>query len=87
MKRSERAALEILKAAFTSPDLESYVFTIQDYFADETDQLAEDNPKLEDYLNDIIPEFTEAYDNRQPVTWLATLQKIIENAESLIKTD
>lgn len=39
-----------------------YTFTIQDYFADETDQLAIDNPKMEDYLNDVIPEFTEAYD-------------------------
>lgn len=59
-----------------------YTFTIQDYFADETDQLAIDNPKMEDYLNDVIPEFTEAYDETKK--WLNDLKKIIKKVELLV---
>lgn len=65
MKKSEKEAINVLSGAFDNTDLETYVFTIQDYFADETDQLEIDNPKMENYLNDIIPEFTEAYDERR----------------------
>ena len=85
MKKSEKQAIEILNRAFNNTDLETYVFTIQDYFADETDQLAIDNPKMEDYLNDVIPEFTEAYDETKKDIWLNDLKKIIKKAELLIQ--
>ena len=62
-------------------------FTIQDYFADETDQLAIDNPSMEDDLNDVIPEFTEAYDETKKDIWLNDLKKIIKKAELLIKNE
>ncbi|MBI0121757.1 hypothetical protein H3U50_08085 [Lactobacillus sp. M0398] len=64
-----------------------YTFTIQDYFADETDQLAIDNPSMEDDLNDVIPEFTEAYDETKKDIWLNDLKKIIKKAELLIKNE
>ena len=82
MKKSEKQAIDILNRAFNNTDLETYVFTIQDYFADETDQLAIDNPKMEDYLNDVIPEFTEAYDETKK--WLNDLKKIIKKVELLV---
>ncbi|MBI0093070.1 hypothetical protein H3T48_04985 [Lactobacillus sp. M0403] len=85
MKKSEKQAIDILNRAFNNTDLETYVFTIQDYFADETDQLAIDNPKMEDYLNDVIPEFTEAYDETKKDIWLNDLKKIIKKAELLIQ--
>lgn len=85
MKKSEKQAIDILNRAFNNTDLETYVFTIQDYFADETDQLAIDNPKMEDYLNDVIPEFTEAYNETKKDIWLNDLKKIIKKAELLIQ--
>lgn len=85
MKKSEKQAIGVLNRAFNNTDLETYVFTIQDYFADETDQLAIDNPKMEDYLNDVIPEFTEAYDETKKDIWLNDLKKIITKAELLIQ--
>ena len=36
---------------------------------------------MEDYLNDVIPEFTEAYDETKK--WLNDLKKIIKKAELL----
>ena len=65
MKAIEKEALEILEKAFTAQPLSSYTFDIQDYFADEGDRLEEETPKMNNYLQDIIPEFTNEYDNRQ----------------------
>ena len=84
MKRSEKQALDVLEKAFTAQPLSSYTFDIQDYFADETDQLEIDNPKMDDYLQDVIPEFTDEYDNRKQKEWLAELRKIINHAKTLI---
>ncbi|WP_409076830.1 hypothetical protein [Bombilactobacillus bombi] len=84
IEKSEQDAFKILKDAFTTHDLAVYVFTIQDYFADKTDALATDNPILEDYLNSIIPEFTESYDNSNKDLWLNKLQEIINQAQVLI---
>ncbi|MGQ2374325.1 hypothetical protein [Companilactobacillus zhachilii] len=84
MKKSEAKAIEVLEDAFTDSDLESYVFVIQDYYADETDQLALDNPEMEDYLNDIIPEFTEGFDLNERNDWLNRLKDIIRNAKTFI---
>lgn len=81
IEKSEKKAINVLKNAFNTKELYMYTFTIQDYFADETDQLAIDNPKMEDYLNDVIPEFTEAYDETKK--WLNDLKKIIKKAELL----
>lgn len=87
MKASEKVAINVLKRAFKSKDLYIYTFTIQDYFTDETDQLAIDNPSMEDDLNDVIPEFTEAYDETKKDIWLNDLKKIIKKAELLIKNE
>ena len=87
MKASEKEAINVLKRAFKSKDLYIYTFTIQDYFTDETDQLAIDNPSMEDDLNDVIPEFTEAYDETKKDIWLNDLKKIIKKAELLIKNE
>ncbi|WEV51667.1 hypothetical protein OZX69_02945 [Lactobacillus sp. ESL0731] len=84
MKQSEKKAIDVLEKAFTADILGEYIFDIQDYYADETDQLAEDNPAMEDYLNDIIPEFTEGYDNRKKKEWLEQLRKIIEKAKTFV---
>lgn len=84
MKSSEKKAIEIMQRAFSDHDLELYVFTIQDYFADETDQLEIDNPEMEDYLNDVIPEFTEGFDLTKKEEWLQQLQVIIDNAKSMV---
>ena len=83
MKASEKEAINVLERAFKAKELYIYTFTIQDYFADETDQLAIDNPNMEDYLNDVIPEFTESYDETKKDIWLNDLKKIIEKAETL----
>ena len=85
MKKSEKEAINVLKKAFNTKELYMYTFTIQDYFADETDQLAIDNHKMEYYLNDVIPEFTEAYDETKKDIWLNDLKKIIKKAELLIQ--
>lgn len=84
MKTSEKNALKVLEDAFTNDNLYIYVFEIQDYYADETDQLAEDNPEMEDYLNDIIPEFTESYNDTQRDEWLYKLRKIVNKAKTFI---
>lgn len=83
MKKSEKEAINILEKAFKTKETYMYTFLIQDYFADETDQLEIDNPKMENYLNDIIPEFTEAYDERRKKAWLDELRKIITKAEAV----
>lgn len=83
MKNSERKAIETMQQAFVNDDLESYVFTIQDYFADETDQLEADNPEMEDYLNDVIPEFTEGFDLTKKEEWLQQLRVIIDKSKSM----
>jgi len=82
LKTSEKNALKVLEDAFTNDKLYIYVFEIQDYYADETDQLAEDNPKMEDYLNDLIPEFTESYNDTKRDEWLYKLRKIINKAKT-----
>lgn len=87
MKQSENSAIKVLESAFTDDDLEAYVFTIQDYYADETDQLAIDNPEMENYLNDVIPEFTEGYDNRRQQEWLTSLQSIIDKAKGMATSE
>ena len=87
MKASDKEEINVLKRAFKSKDLYIYTFTIQDYFADETDQLAIDNPSMEDDLNDVIPEFTEAYDETKKDIWLNDFKKIIKKAELLIKNE
>ncbi|WP_054678611.1 hypothetical protein [Lacticaseibacillus sharpeae] len=79
----ETEAINVLEGAFTDSELETYVFYIQDYFADETDQLAEDSPKMEDFLNDLIPELTESYTPPDRGTWLKKLRRIIEHAKTL----
>lgn len=84
MKKSESDAIKVLEGAFTDSELPVYIFTIQDYYADETDQLAEDNPEMEEYLNDIIPEFTEGYDDTKREEWLYKLRKIINEAKTFI---
>ena len=83
MAPSEQKAIKVLEDALTSSELYHYVFTIQDYFADETNQLAIDNPALEDYLNNVIPEFTEEYDNTKRNQWLLQLRNIINQANSI----
>lgn len=84
MKKSETKAIEVLEAAFKDKDLESYVFFIQDYYADETDQLSKDNPEMEDYLNDVIPEFTEGFNLNKRNEWLNELRDIINKAKIFI---
>lgn len=76
MKKSESDAIKVLEGAFTDSELPVYIFEIQDYYADETDQLAEDNSEMEDYLNDMIPEFTEGYDDTKREEWLFILRCI-----------
>ena len=83
MKTSEQKAIDTLEGAYTSDLLEIYVFTIQDYFADETDQLEIDNPEMEDYLNDVIPEFTEEFDLTKKEEWLQQLRVIVNKAKSM----
>lgn len=85
MKRSEKSALDILEKAFNAKPLSQYTFDIQDYFADETDQLEIDNPEMADYLQDVIPEFTDLYDNTKQKQWLNELQQIINHAKTFIK--
>lgn len=38
---------------------------------------------MEDYLNDVIPEFTEENDETKKDIWLNDLKKIIKKAELL----
>ncbi|WP_407894605.1 hypothetical protein [Lacticaseibacillus sp. N501-2] len=83
MKQSETDALKMLEQAFSDDELETYVFTIQDYFADETDRLEIDSPDMADYLDDIIPEFTEAYDSTKHDQWLCELREVINHAKRL----
>lgn len=85
MKESEELALDVLEKAFIADDLWVYALDIQDYFADETDQLEIDSPVMDDYLQDVIPEFTNSYDNTKRKQWLAELRKIIDHAKTLIK--
>lgn len=87
MMNSERKAIEVMQQAFRNQDLERYVFTIQDYFADETDQLEIDNPQMEDYLNDVIPEFTDGFDLTKRKEWLRRLQLIIDKAELMVSEE
>lgn len=84
MKQSEQQALNVLERSFTENELFHYVFVIQDYFADQTDQLEIDNPAMEDYLNETIPEFTEGYDNTKRNQWLLQLREIINHAKALV---
>lgn len=84
MLKSEQEAIDVMEKAFTDKELWSYVFVIQDYFAFETDQLETESPKFDDYLQDVIPEFTEGYDNTKANEWLAELRKMIDHAKTLI---
>lgn len=85
MKRIEKSALDILEKAFNAKPLSQYTFDIQDYFADEADQLDIDNPAMADYLQDIIPEFTDSFDNTKKKEWLSELRQIINHAKTFIK--
>lgn len=85
MKFSEKSALDVLEKAFQAKPLSQYTFDIQDYFADETDQLEVDNPEMDDYLQDIIPEFTDSYDNTKQTEWLSELRQIVDHAKTFIK--
>ncbi|HEY4399774.1 MAG TPA: hypothetical protein VGM95_04525 [Lactobacillaceae bacterium] len=84
MLKIEKEAIDVMEKAFTDNELWSYVFVIQDYFADETDQLEIESPKFDNYLQDVIPEFTEGYDNTKAKKWLAELRKIIDHAKTLL---
>ncbi|HEY4400263.1 MAG TPA: hypothetical protein VGM95_07015 [Lactobacillaceae bacterium] len=84
MLKSEKEAIDVMEKAFTDQELWSYVFVIQDYFAFDTDQLETESSKFDDHLQDVIPEFTEAYDNTKADEWLAELRKIIDHAKILL---
>ncbi|HEY4399773.1 MAG TPA: hypothetical protein VGM95_04520 [Lactobacillaceae bacterium] len=83
MKQSEKDAILVLEKALNNQALEYYTFDIQDYFADDAEQLDIDNPQMADYLQDIIPEFTDSYTIPEEQEWLSKLKKIIEHAKSL----
>lgn len=38
---------------------------------------------MDDYLQDVIPKFTDLYDNTKQKEWLAELRKIIDHAKAL----
>lgn len=73
------------RKAYQAKALSQYTFDIQDYFADETDQLEVDSPVMDEHLQDVIPEFTNSYDNTKKKQWLAELREIIDHAQTLIK--
>lgn len=85
MKASEQSAIDVLEKAFSADNLWEYALDIQDYFADETDQLEIDSPVMDDYLQDVIPEFTNSYDNTKRKQWLSELRTIIDHAKTLVK--
>ncbi|WP_419154487.1 hypothetical protein [Weissella bombi] len=85
MTAIENDVLNVLEKAFVVDDLWKYALDIQDYFADETDQLEIDNPEMDDYLQDVIPEFTDSFDNTKKKQWLHELRKIIDYAKTFIK--
>lgn len=86
MKKSEDQLLTFLEQAFSAQRLSDYVVDLEYYVADETDQLAKDNPKLDDYIQDTIPDLTSVeYDDTEQEAWLNALRKIINHARTLIK--
>lgn len=40
---------------------------------------------MDEHLQDVIPEFTNSYDNTKKTQWLAELREIIDHAQTLIK--
>lgn len=86
MKKSEDQLLKFLEQAFSAQRLSDYVVDLEYYVADETDQLAMDNPMLDDYIQDTIPDLTSVeYDDTEQEAWLNALRKIINHARTLIK--
>lgn len=76
----------MLEGAFMAERLASYVIDIEFYVADETDQLEEDNPQLQDYIQDVIPLMTsEEYDDTKQQAWLAHLRSVINKAKTFVK--
>lgn len=86
LKKSEDQLLKFLEQAFSAQRLSDYVVDLEYYVADETDQLAMDNPMLDDYIQDTIPDLTSVeYDDTEQEAWLNALRKIINHARTLIK--
>ena len=86
LKKSEDQLLKFLEQAFSAQRLSDYVVDLEYYVADDTDQLAKDNPMLDDYIQDTIPDLTSVeYDDTEQEAWLNALRKIINHARTLIK--
>lgn len=83
MKQSEIDVINVLEQSFERDDLDMYVIDIQDYMADNTDQLEIDNPNMDDFLQEVIPEFTDEYRIGTERQWLSQLRDIINHAKTL----
>lgn len=81
----EQKSIDILELFFTSEDMMGHVVDVQDFFADDADELDVVNPEMADYLQDIIPEYTADFGLRPKEEWLAELRNIIDKAKTFIK--
>lgn len=81
----EEKAIEILELSFTVDDLWGHSIDIQDFFAEDADELDIVNPEMADYLQEIIPEFTDGFLEQPTEEWLAELRGIIDKAKTFIK--
>lgn len=82
MKASEKEMMTYLHDAITENiSLRDFSYDIGVYLLD-VDQLAKDNPELEDYLQDVMPEYAETY--RNDAMFLPGLKKIYEHAKTLV---
>lgn len=85
LKKSEIGLFKVLNKAFTSKDLSDYIYDVESYLVEETDQLEVDNPKLHDYIQDTVPTLiAEDYDATRQTEWLRKLKDIIIKAKTMI---
>lgn len=85
LKQSEINLFEVLEKAFTSSELADYVYDIEAYLVEETDQLEKDNPELDNYIQQVVPDLIAIdYDDAKQSEWLAKLRLVINKAKKMV---
>lgn len=81
----EEKAIDILELFFTIDDIRGHTVDVQDFFADDADELDVVNPGMADYLQDVIPEFTADFGLYPKEEWLTNLRQIIDKSKTYLK--
>lgn len=81
----QQEVIKWLEGSFTTNDLAHYVVDLEIFLAFDVDELDTVNPKLADYIQDVVPMMTsEEYDDTKQKQWLDKMRKVVDKAKKMV---